>query len=337
MIVKLEQKLNDCKDVLERISPTDFDTDIKPIDFSGGVGLDYENSNAAAYYLLKYGAFYAKEYAVIYDLALRVLALSVRPAPDRDGRLPSIVYSFGCGSKLDAVSLEYVRDNLRTAGTNFRLFYKGVDLVRWADPGLFDTGALGGNIMVTNSQGVPVAKPDFSEIDPLRFLGISIDDFFNQMSSFNANIFFFPKILSEIPPAIIDVFCRDLKVADIRSDYLIIAVSYRGSITYTTDSANTQKIIDTLIRRGYVIENYDPYAMGWIGSTKFELSDIPRKVFISKYNADTAPEPWESDFDLATDLNEFMGWGTPGHGGTINEKCGDFSTALGAYVGAGGG
>lgn len=84
--------------------------------------IDHRRKETDDYYFCKYGIAYAFEYAMLYDIMLRI------HNANRFG-----VYSFGCGGFIDAWSLLYARANLQEQGDcqDLELFYQGIDITRW--------------------------------------------------------------------------------------------------------------------------------------------------------------------------------------------------------------
>lgn len=114
----------------------------------------YDNELTDMYYLCHFGAAYAFEYALMYEIVLRdkakcfnELSLSVEPLS---------VLSLGCGSMIDLWSMKYVIAKLADRNIyDFKLEgYRGVDLVNWPvkmadlDANIGDIGACFGNGIV---------------------------------------------------------------------------------------------------------------------------------------------------------------------------------------------
>ena len=84
--------------------------------------IDHGRQETDDYYFCKYGIAYAFEYAMLYDIMLRI------HNTDKFG-----VCSFGSGGYIDAWSLAYARANLQTQGIHqgLKLYYQGIDIIRW--------------------------------------------------------------------------------------------------------------------------------------------------------------------------------------------------------------
>lgn len=167
---------------------------------------DYRDIQQARYYLLRYAIAYAFEYSVMYRIALANLMAETNIT----------VYSFGCGSKLDGLSLLHAKEQLQKAGVSVgSLYYRGIDLVKW-----------------------PV-QFDLEGMDSVEFYPMGMDDFMDpdnkaHIKNMRCNIMCFPKLLSEDldkpdgGSTVIDRFCERLKMQDFGRDRIVLCISHRG-------------------------------------------------------------------------------------------------------------
>lgn len=96
------------------------------MDFSHAEKMRYNVQIRNSFYLCRYAMAYAFEYAMLYDLAMRLHRQS--------GSNTLGVFSFGAGSLLDAWSMAYARARLtleEPAYEALKLYYKGVDEQLW--------------------------------------------------------------------------------------------------------------------------------------------------------------------------------------------------------------
>lgn len=257
---------------------------------------DYRDPVQVAYYMMKYGKYYAMEYYWIYDLTLRVLS-------DSQTETCAITYSFGCGSMIDGVSLCYAHKRLLNLYTVYqlkkKLYYRGIDQVRWADEGMLDGGL--------------IRAYDDQSLDLKGFLDTGMIDFWDVHKSFSANIISFPKMLSEDlddqqnGPSIIDQFCERLREAELNRPYIVLCVSYRGSLTFDEDNRVASRIIRAMEEKGFVKA---PFAMDdyhdWISYDYFELVDRENMVFQSKADVRVDYANLFCDFEVPYEVKRYM-------------------------------
>lgn len=192
---------------------------------------EYGSKYQEILYLLKMSWVYSFEYFCVLRLALSTLA--------ERGVTSVAQYSFGCGSCLDALSLSYA---LRTdhQGT-MHVYYTGVDSTRW-------------ETMFPLPQELEEEKRE-------RLIVCDIRDFWNGRETFDGNILFFPKILSELDELTdtAGAFARGLSEAKLTQERIMLCVSYRGRSTFQRSSSEpewdkTQKIIEALQAQGYTCD-----------------------------------------------------------------------------------
>ena len=87
--------------------------------------INHGDAATDAYYFCKYGMAYACEYALLYEILLRI-----HQGEQTNGTHQFGVYSFGCGGFVDAWVLAYARAKLRVTDPDFaemKLYYRGID------------------------------------------------------------------------------------------------------------------------------------------------------------------------------------------------------------------
>ena len=287
----LDQKIQEAYDFLtHELNAQRFEDDIKSVGgFANGNIVDYTNDIQAALYFLRYSKFYSLEYFWMYDLALQILN------GNNEGEDAAVVYSFGSGSNVDAISLleadRKLRDRIENYAIMERLYYRGIDICRWSEYALI------------NLEGI-------DNLNARVFLNGMVD-FWNDMSKFMANILFFPKILSEHldegeeGETIIDQFCNNLAAANLDREKIVLCVSYRGTNTYDEDAANTNRIIDAMIEKGYEVVDYNLNDYTWEGRDYFEYLDEERKVFRSIQDVRVDYERY-ADFNISEDIRDYL-------------------------------
>ena len=298
----LNEKLISDKEYLENnLTPSLFKSKILTISFRNGSAknIDYTNPYQVAFYMLKYAKYYALEYYWMYDLALRTLSYEFSRFRKQDA---AVAYSFGCGSMIDGVSMLYAHEALRGA-SNYsikeKLYYKGIDIVKWADTGLLEFESRYPRL-----------------INVSKYLDKGMVDFWEEILNTYANIFMFPKMLCEDLDdnssgiSIINQFCDNLELANLRRDYIILCVSYRGTNTFGDDYPLTVKIIDALRSKGYEKEPIKQSIIDtWVCRDYFDLIDPVNMVFKSRDNITIDYCGTYSDFDIPDEIIRYMGWG----------------------------
>ena len=201
---RLKEILRDfCLDL--EMDPDRTNESLRKMTFKRGLP-DYSDAQQVRYYLLRYAIAYAFEYSVMYRIALANLMAENNIT----------VYSFGCGSKLDGLSLLHAKEQLQEAGMSVgSLYYRGIDLVEW-----------------------PV-QFDLEGMDSVDFYPMGMDDFLGpdnkaHIKTMYCNIMCFPKLLSEDldkaggSSTVIDRFCERLKMQDFGRDRIVLCISHRG-------------------------------------------------------------------------------------------------------------
>ena len=220
MIPQLDQYLDE--------EPWNFRRLMRAYALNNGNALDYTNKGMAIWYLLKRSWKYNFEYFVMLRMALCIL---------KDRGIDTVnMYSFGCGSCLDSLSLGFALDNL--AKNVFYAEYTGIDSRKW--PVMFE---------------VPEdLRPEEGE----PFIQCGIEDFWNGRESFDGNLLFFPKVLGEIDEEsdAVDKFADGLAKVKLTQDKIILGISYRSRNDFASgvtepEWVKAQKIIDALLAQGY--------------------------------------------------------------------------------------
>lgn len=296
----LDNKLLEAKDFLEEhLNREAFENRIQRVNFGEGIP-DYSDEFQVAFYMMKYAKYYALEYYWIYDLVLRLLSKELKDAKDD----VAVVYTFGCGSMVDALSLLYAhRQLLDTEDYSLekKLYYRGIDIDKWADVGML----------------FPEEVTEHNEyLKTTGHLDSGMVDFWSEMQTFLANVIMFPKMLSEVldddltGTSIIDQFCERVSEATLVRDYIIICVSYRGSKTFDEDNALVEKIIATMREKGYAPEAFGQDVIdGWVCNEYFDLIDDDKMVFQSKDDCIVDYENKYADFNLPVEVQNYMSKG----------------------------
>lgn len=192
--------------------------------FSDAQNASYTEKLLTDYYLCRYAKAYVFEYAMIYDIVMR--SFIKNGGNDQLG-----VFSFGCGSFTDALSMLYSKACLcgeDECYENCKLYYKGIDVTQW--------------------NGAPFVYPQFidyteiqcptdldeklcREYEKIYFFRKDINKFIDEniiAGCGNAyhNVLFFPKILNELPDEAIDIFCGKLKRIRFTHNEYYICVSH---------------------------------------------------------------------------------------------------------------
>ena len=275
------------------------------------VTFDYEDDLQAAYYMLKYGNYYAFEYVFAYSVACALL-MEQQPSVCKDGIR---ALSFGCGTMLDALSLDYVLKQFRNCDKTIEaLSYAGVDICEWADQ----------------------TKIDFSKIETENnkfiFKKCSMENYWDQDAEYDCNVLFFPKVLGELPENVIAGFCRGLATAMLKSDVIILSVSYPGKKAYEKNSAYTKRIVQALEKNGYRSIPYGSTPLSFTGYATWEWfferdgDGLFSSVNDSYFNVAEHLRDYYKEFRVSKPIKNYLG--CPG---TIRRECPKFKEAEAAY------
>lgn len=245
------------------------------VGYTGKEENDYSKRESDDYYFCKYGIAYAFEYAMMYEIMLRI--------HDRD---QFGVYSFGCGGFIDAWALAYARAKLRQDESfqkDFSLFYQGVDCVRWPETVFGDT------IDETWS------KDTVNSVDALKNLYIGYGDTKLNITNFTFrkpqmkgiqgfdparnmndkymyyNVLMFPKILNELRDGdVVDEFVKKLnefKFDKERDYYICVSHSPSDLKKHGSGAKAVGKIVEMFIEKGF---SYDDNLEGMLTDKCYE-------------------------------------------------------------------
>ena len=188
---------------------------------------EYSNLGLDADYLRRYGAAYAREYIQIYKALLK----------NYQGKVMG-VYSFGCGSLLDAWALLYAKAllDIKGAATPEEFRYLGMDIEKWPIM-IFD----GNPEWISEEDRNPVARlsEDVLSSHMLStgpvFVGGPYDsagdiaEFIPSYDSLVYNVFIFPKILNELDDSIIKKMLENIKKKTFKRSEIYLCFSHSYS------------------------------------------------------------------------------------------------------------
>lgn len=248
------------KDYMDK-SKQESRNELPSLRYDGQGENDYSRQETDDYYFCKYGIAYAFEYAMLYEIMLRI----------HDTQQFG-VSSFGCGGYIDAWALAYARSKLQKQGIQkgLKLYYQGVDLVRWKT-------AVFGKIIDETWPENDNGKVEWA----LRELRISYGDIERNISDFKFNepqlsgiqqyspadkqtvfynVLMFPKILNELEEGVLNAFIERLGnfkyLKDQRSYYLCVSHS-PADLKKEKDSvgaAAVGKIVEMFKKKGFESE-----------------------------------------------------------------------------------
>lgn len=187
----------------------------------------YDDEHTDKYYLCHFGAAYAFEYALMYELVLRD-KLDCFNQYDYPIVKPSVL-SLGCGSLIDLWGMKYAIAKITSLGLGvdeqghscFEIeSYKGIDLSDWP---------------------VKITEGDFEQNDILNMFGID--------KCISSNLIVFPKILNEIPEQVIDDLVQRIGETDFPEDeyYICFSHNHSGVIDYSYNNNNNGLFISNRI------------------------------------------------------------------------------------------
>ncbi|MDD7408198.1 MAG: hypothetical protein SOV71_06075 [Anaerovoracaceae bacterium] len=281
---------------------------LRTFNYNGGSVVEgsYTDPLLVSYYMLKYATFYSLEYYIIYDLLLRIFKKINNDA------IPNVI-SFGSGSMIDGLSLDYAFNRIFTEDDNRIYKYFGTDLYkwpRWGDLKLWKTD-------ISNKHGGHgIFKAAFR---------VSMDDFWRESELYdaevyNTNIIFFPKMLSENIDnkgvdgrTVIDRTCEEIKdnARRFESKYIFICASYRGYSTHDYDKKLLEKIIAAFGKyyewnHQFNEQMFEMVKSEWIGN---EFFDNNNGTFSSVKDIDKADYYLGGrfhDFQMSKQLRDFL-------------------------------
>lgn len=208
---------------------------------------NYSDSLTNAYYFSRYGMAYAFEYVMLHDMVFRM-------AMHRTNTQYHGVYSFGCGSLVDAWSMAYAKYLLASRNPqyqNVRMIYQGVDLSRWK------------NCVIEPAY----PQKTFTEMHEIfdrriRFSKTGADQFLDSADTLQYETLFFPKILNELNDSIVQNIADALKKIKLnqRAQEYYLCISHSKK-KVREDMKKVNQIIDAFIqnakRDGFTFEVED--------------------------------------------------------------------------------
>lgn len=203
---------------------------------AGGTVYD---SETAPFYICRYGKAYIYEYALIYDMLLRIL--------NNDRNYNVKMLSLGCGSMIDAFSMVFAASKLAFNSDFYmkvpRISYTGVDLAPWDEFCLMVTpDTINGRV---NPNSNPNTDPIALRFENVEFIRESMFDYLRRQypvgSNFDSNVIVFPKVINTIADhtnELLDCF----RNRNFPLDEYFIVVSHAES-----SAPQTMQVVDDLI------------------------------------------------------------------------------------------
>lgn len=211
----LDDILDDFHDYLSN-TPAPKLCNLKSVNFDAGQLPDYTDIHVQQLYLLRYAFAYAFEYKYMYINLLNSFAY-------RDNMK---VTSIGCGSMLDYWSLVMALQEIQKSAT--KIYYLGLDQIDW-------------------KYKIPSRKND-----DMIFEQCNAVEAFEKMPHLDANVYFFPKSISEFSEFDFERICNCLKMKQIMPEKVHILVSIRADqFSMERDMARTEQIIRVLAQNGF--------------------------------------------------------------------------------------
>ena len=198
--------------------------ELKALNFQAGAVPEYTDKNIQQLYLLRYAFAYAFEYAYMYVSILQKI---------EDDEIK--VTSIGCGSMIDYWSL--IRSLEEKGMENCQIKYTGIDEISWN------------------------YKFSKRKTDEGCFKKQNIVDYLNSQISFDSDIYFFPKSISEFDCDEMTVICDNFRNKEITKDRLYFGISLRADQgSMDRDMEKTKSIIKALNENGFRgNSSYDRY------------------------------------------------------------------------------
>lgn len=288
------RKVNIAFDQLTRhMSRGDIDEEEKlamiRLDYRRAPDVTYTESVRSSFYLCRFANAYAFEYAMMYDIAMRLRLMT------DDKELG--VLSFGAGSFLDAWSMAYAKARLALEAPEsdeLKLQYKGIDRTRWNICFVHPTkiGALkasDGDPELSEIKLADQASDDFNEkaVDSL-FEGdaawlyhCDINEFLEndvltrEGKELRSDVLIFPKIINELKEDDLKRLVLNLEKISLRHDKLYLLVSHSSS-TVRESVKRLHEIVSALNSKNeYEVccdieemlgsEEYEKFSAAWLG------------------------------------------------------------------------
>lgn len=199
--------------------------ELKELNFQAGAIPNYQAKEIQQLYLLRYAFAYAFEYSNMYDDILSKINNTKQIA----------VTSIGCGAMIDYWSL--IKSVKQKRLNDIQIVYTGIDEISWN------------------------YKFKKRKEDSGCFRKENIVDYMNSQASFESDIYFFPKSISEFNCDEMTVICDNFKNKKIIKDKIYFGISLRydqGSMD--RDMCKTKAIIEALRDNGFKgNSSYDRY------------------------------------------------------------------------------
>lgn len=272
------------------------------LNYANGKLPDYTDAIQTSFYMLKYAKFYMFEYYLMYDLAIRNLAIMGYGQTHKN----PYVISFGSGSGVDALALKYAlykyqnQPKLSEYEKVTHCYYTGLDKCNWPE----------------------ISKPDLNHLDfdLVRNVNANIADISEGYLKY-ANVLFFPKVLSELgdtedgPSQVIDSICEKIRNTSLNKDIVAICASYRGERNMY-ENVRLQKVVDAYKEKGYeVVKTIVP--ANWAG---LHLLDRGKDSIFTVSEKEKNTNLWKfDDFIIDPEIWEYLG-----AKGEIRKKCPEF-------------
>lgn len=257
------------KDCLRRFRDYMYDSekklqnDIPSLSYDGRGENDYSRQETDDFYFCKYGIAYAFEYAMLYEIMLRI------HETEKFG-----VYSFGCGGYIDAWSLAYARARLQKEGIHkdLNLYYQGVDAVRWKTAvfGELIDDKWPENDLNDNSNNIELLEePNISygdtecKISKFKFRkpqwsGIQEFNLPRGSNTMLYNVLMFPKLLNELDLDVLDKFIKKIDHYDKNKqrDYYICVSHSPADLRKDAKGAKAvEQIVEMFKENGFECED----------------------------------------------------------------------------------
>lgn len=281
LLLRLEREIGKNLTALREFwARTDLDTDRKigelALDYRQPEAVTYDSEAGNSFYLCRYAVAYAFEYAMLYELALRLRM-------DSGSKIFS-VFSFGTGTFLDAWSMAYAKARLTMedpAYDEIALYDKGIDKVKWNTWFVDPTQSFGEDGPVPNPAGERELDGLFQKI---WFYNWDIDRFLREdilgrpKKSFYYDTLMLPKIINELGAEDVDRIVEALGQINFPRDEYYLLVSHSASQRKREESAQILRrffeaidregefevccCIDDLLSR----DSRKAFARAWLGS-----------------------------------------------------------------------
>lgn len=207
-----------CEEFQEYINSSDDLCELKKLHFDAGNLPDYGNIHIQQLYILRYTYAYAFEYKCMYQDLLERL--------DYNAFRILKVLSVGCGNMVDYWSLSQVLPK------KSRIEYVGVDCIDWYN------------------------KFSRRKQDDVNFVQSNILDYFETKDTIDADVYIFPKSISEFSKSDIEEICDCIKPKCIKKDEVHFLFSLRSdSGSLRRDVCNTEIIYNEMLDLGFVTQD----------------------------------------------------------------------------------